>query len=85
MPDTINASLRYPEGFLVSLSGTFGNQRGGSGPMRIMGTEGTLVMGSSLRFIPEFVYESNQWVVESWPEALQDAYYSDPKNRHYQT
>ena len=80
--DTINASLKYPEGFLVSLSGTFNNQRGGSGGMRIMGTEGTLVMGSSLRFIPEIVYESNQWVVESWPEALAKAYYEDPKARH---
>ncbi len=80
--DTINASLKYPEGFLVSLSGTFNNQRGGIGGMRIMGTEGTLVMGSSLRFIPEVVYESNQWIVESWPEALAKAYYEDPKTRH---
>ena len=47
-----------------------------------MGTEGTLVMGSSLRFIPEIVYESNQWIVESWPEALARAYYEDPKTRH---
>ena len=79
--DTINASLRYPEGFLVSLSGTFGNQRGGTGGMRIMGTEGTLVMGGGLRFIPEVVYESNQWVVESWPERLAEAYYQDTRHR----
>ncbi len=82
VPDTINASLKYPEGFLVSLSGTFGNQRGGAGPMRIMGTEGTLVLGSTLRFIPEIVNESNQWVVESWPEALAEAYYRDPAIRY---
>ena len=83
VPDTVNASLLYPEGFMVNLSGTFNNQRGGAGGMRILGTQGTLAFGGGgLRFIPEIVTESNQWVVESWPEALEEAYYQDPTNRH---
>jgi hypothetical protein len=30
-------------------------------------------------FTPENVHEDNRWVVDSWPQALQDAYYADPK------
>ncbi len=83
VPDTINASLKYSDGFMVNLSGTFNNQGGNSGGMRILGTEGSLVFGGSgLRFIPERVNEGNNWVIESWPKDLADAYYADPENRH---
>jgi len=82
VPDTINASLKYPGGFMVNLSGTFNNQGGNSGGMRILGTEGSLVFGGGLRFIPERVNEGNSWVTASWPEALADAYYADPDIRH---
>lgn len=79
VPDTINASLKYPGGFMVSLSGTFNNQGGNSGGMRILGTEGSLVFeGGGLRFIPERVNESNGWITSSWPQALADAYLADP-------
>ena len=78
VPDTINASLQYPEGFMVSLSGTFNNRGGAAGGLRFMGTEGTLVLGGGLRFIPEQVNESNNWIVDSWPEDLARAYYEDP-------
>ena len=79
VPDTINASLKYPEGFLVSLSGTFSNQGGGGGGLQFLGTEGTLILGRDLTFIPENVNEGNGWIVDSWPERLEKAYYEDPK------
>ena len=82
VPDTINASLRYKEGFMVSLSGTFNNRYGGSGGLRFMGTEGTLAFSGGLRFIPERVNESNGWIVDSWPEDLAEAYYNDPRIAH---
>ena len=81
VPDTINASLKYREGFMVSLSGTFNNQGGSGGGMRILGTEGSLVFGSGLRFIPERVNESNGWITDSWPKDLADAYIADPAVR----
>ena len=79
VPDTINASLRFQEGFMVSLSGTFNNRFGGSGGLRFMGTEGTLAFGGGLRFIPERVNESNGWIVDSWPEELAESYYDNPQ------
>ena len=82
VPDTINASLKYSDGFMVNLSGTFNNQGGNSGGMRILGTEGSLVFGNGLRFIPERVNESNGWITDSWPEPLADAYIADPAIRH---
>ncbi len=83
VPDTINASLQYPGNFMVSLSGTFNNQRGKSGGMRILGTEGSLVfVRDELHFIPERVNESNSWITESWPKELADAYIADPTIRH---
>ncbi len=82
VPDTINASLRYKEGFMVSLSGTFNNQFGGSGGLRFMGTEGTLAFSGGLRFIPERVNESNGWIVDSWSEDLAKAYFEDPDIRN---
>ncbi|MCY4159274.1 MAG: Gfo/Idh/MocA family oxidoreductase [Bacteroidetes bacterium] len=81
VPDTINASLKYSGGFMVNLSGTFNNQEGNSGGMRILGTEGSLVFGGGLRFIPERVNEGNRWITNSWPEALEDAYLVDPAVR----
>ncbi len=76
--DTINASLKYPEGFMVALSGTANNQGGGGSGLQILGTEGTLILKNDLTFIPENVTEGNGWIVESWPEKLQEDYYMDP-------
>ena len=47
-----------------------------------MGTEGTLILGGTLRFIPEHVNEGNGWIVDSWPEKLAQAYYEDPAILH---
>jgi predicted dehydrogenase len=79
VPDTINAILQYPEGFTVNLSATFNNQSAGGRSMEILGTKGTLLLERDLTFIPENVVEDNEWIVASWPDALQLAYYKDPK------
>ncbi len=79
VPDTINASLAYPEGFMVSLSGTANNEAAGGPGIQFLGTEGTLTLGRDLTFEPENVVESNGWIVDSWPEELAKAYYEDPE------
>lgn len=82
VPDTINGILEYPEGFVVNLSSTFNNQLSSQGGFQILGTKGSLVLGGdSVTFHPEIVEEDNRWIVESWPRALEDAYYADPKIR----
>jgi len=79
VPDTINGIMVYPEGFTVNLSSTFNNQTGESA-LEILGTEGSLSFrGAQLVFRPETAYSNNRWVVDSWPKALGDAYYNDPK------
>jgi predicted dehydrogenase len=82
VPDTLNASLEYPEGFMVSISSTFNNQKLGGSGIQFMGTEGSLELaGGQLIFTPEVVYEDNGWIVNSWPSELEEAYYEDPNIR----
>lgn len=74
VPDTLNAILRYREGFTVTLSSTFNNGSGGTG-FEFLGTEGSLIVNSSsLIFTPENSRESTRWVTDSWPTDMQDAY-----------
>ncbi|HWQ54393.1 MAG TPA: Gfo/Idh/MocA family oxidoreductase [Bryobacteraceae bacterium] len=79
VPDTINAVLEYPEGFAVNLSSTFNNEMAAEGNFQILGTEGALTLGGALTFFPENAREDNRWIVESWPLALEEAYWKDPK------
>ncbi|MEN6535232.1 MAG: Gfo/Idh/MocA family oxidoreductase [Bryobacteraceae bacterium] len=82
VPDTINGALEYPEGFSVNLSGTFNNQSAAGENFQILGTEGSLAIGpSQLTFRPERAVEDNRWIVDSWAQAQEDAYYQDPKVR----
>jgi predicted dehydrogenase len=82
VPDTLNAILEYPEGFTVNLSSTFNNQLSSEGSFQILGTEGSITLGwGALTFHPEAAIEDNRWIVESWPQKLQEAYYKDPKVR----
>jgi len=81
VPDTLNALLEYPNGFTVNLSSTFNNQVSAEGSFQIMGTEGTINLAGGLDFIPEDVHEDNRWIVESWPRAMEAAYYKNPKVR----
>ncbi|HEX8985793.1 MAG TPA: Gfo/Idh/MocA family oxidoreductase [Bryobacteraceae bacterium] len=79
VPDTINGVLEYPEGFAVSLSGTFNNEGGSESGFQILGTEGTVTLGGTVSFRPENVHDDNAWIVDSWPEALEEAYFRNPK------
>jgi predicted dehydrogenase len=80
VPDTINALLEYPEGFAVNLGSTFNNQFSSEAGFQVLGTEGALtITGAGVSFYPENARENNRWIVDSWPQALEDAYYKDPK------
>jgi len=35
--------------------------------------------GGEITLYPEAPVNDNRWIVESWPKALEDAYYHDPK------
>jgi predicted dehydrogenase len=80
VPDTLHAILEYPEGFAVTLGSSFNNQFSPEGSFQVLGTEGTLLIGfSRLRFIPESSREDNGWIVQAWPERLEEQYYQDPE------
>jgi predicted dehydrogenase len=80
VPDTVNAILEYPEGFTVNLSSTFNNQASSESGFEILGNEASLVFrGGQLVLKPENAVEGNEWVVTSWPEDLEKAYFADPK------
>ena len=80
VPDTLNAILEYPEGFTVNLSSSFNNELNPEGGFQVLGTEGSITIGGEgLTFYPENPIEDNRWIVDSWAQALEDAYYKDPK------
>ncbi len=84
VPDTINASLKYNEGFMVNMSGTFNNTITSGSGFQILGTEGSLEVGGKLTFYPETPVENDRWVVRSWATELETAYYADPKMIAYE-
>jgi predicted dehydrogenase len=80
VPDTINAVLEYPEGFVVNLSSTFNNESSAESGFEVLGNEASLSFRDDHMVLkPENGIEGNRWVVSSWPEALEKAYYDDPK------
>src|SRR5205085_2958374 len=80
VPDTVNALLEYPEGFTVSLGSSMNSAFASGAGFEVLGTEGALtITGSGLGFYPESAREDNRWIVASWPSAMADAYYKDPK------
>lgn len=79
VPDTVNALLRYREGFTVNLSSTFNSRGDRSGMFQVLGTEGTVRLeGRELIFLPETGYNNNAWIVDSWPSKLREQYYLSP-------
>jgi predicted dehydrogenase len=74
VPDTVNGVLEYPEGFAVNLSSTLNNETSPQASFQILGTGGTLSIGEALTFSPENVHEDVQWVIDSWPRELEQAY-----------
>lgn len=76
VPDTLNAILEYPRSFVVNLSANFSNENPAGTTIEFLGTEGTLKLDSAgMSFEPEEPVEDNRRVVETWPEAMEDAYY----------
>ncbi len=74
VPDTLNAILRYREGFTVNLSSTFNNSSGGYG-FDFLGTEGAISLGyTSYELRKDVARDNNDWIVESWPSHLQKEY-----------
>jgi predicted dehydrogenase len=84
LSDTVNASLKYKEGFMVNMSTTFNNTMTAGEGFQVLGTEGSLVIGSDLTFIPETPMEDPRWVVRSWPSKLEQAYFADPRRVKYE-
>lgn len=83
VPDTLSASAMYgKESFMVALGGTFNSSAGGESGFAIMGNEASLVFrGGRMTLVPEHRREGNGWIVESWPSALEKAYWADPAVR----
>jgi predicted dehydrogenase len=80
VPDTLNAILEYPEGFVVNLSSSFNNELNAEGGFQVLGTEASVTLGGNgLMFYPENAVEDNRWIVESWAKDAEEAYYRDPK------
>jgi predicted dehydrogenase len=83
VPDTLVGTLTYQEGFTVQLSCTLNSQAGAASGLEILGSKASLrLRGDDMILDEERVDEGgNGWVVRSWPEALEKAYYADPKVR----
>lgn len=82
VPDTLNAFLRYREGFTVNLSSTFNSTADGGYQFQILGTEGTAELGyTELTFYPDPGYDNNSWIVSAWPSRFEDAYYQTPEGK----
>jgi predicted dehydrogenase len=83
VPDTLVGTLTYPEGFTVQLSCTLNSQAGSASGLEILGSKASLRMrGDDIILDEERVDQGgNGWVVRSWPEALEKAYYADPAVR----
>jgi hypothetical protein len=59
---------------------TFNNAQGTQSGLEILGNEGSVLLrDGTVTFKPETEHEDNRWIVDSWTEALEKAYYDDPK------
>jgi predicted dehydrogenase len=58
VPDTMNVSLEHPEEILFSWDSGFGNSALGSSE-HILGTDGTIVKGRDIRYLPQTVNRPN--------------------------
>jgi predicted dehydrogenase len=83
VPDTLVGTLTYPEGFTAQLSCTLNSQAGSSTGIEILGSKASLrLRGDDVLLDEERIdLGGNGWVVRSWPEALEKAYYADPAVR----
>ena len=73
-PDTIDALFDYPEGFHVNMASSFNSSTAGVNGLRVLGTDGSLVMPMSERSMTygvESHREGYHYSIDSWPVALQ--------------
>ena len=79
VPDTLNAMLEYPEGFVVNLSSTFNNQTCGRGQLPVPGHR----RRADARRRPDVLSRERASRTTAGSSkagrALEDAYYKDPK------
>jgi predicted dehydrogenase len=83
VPDTLLGTLTYAEGFTAQLTCTLNSMAGSSSGVEILGTKAALrLRGDDVVIDEERKDEGgNGWIVRSWPEALEKAYYADPTVR----
>ena len=82
VPDTLNALLRYRDGFTVNLSSTFNSTAESGYQFQVLGTEGTAELGyTELTFYPDPGYDNNSWIVSAWPSRLENEYYQTPAGK----
>ncbi len=82
VPDTLNALLRYREGFTVNLSSTFNSRADGGYMFQVLGTDGAVQMERrELILYPETGYDNNAWIVDAWPSKLREEYYLSPAGK----
>ena len=82
VPDTLNALLRYREGFTVNLSSTFNSTANGGYAFQVLGTEGTAMLGfTGVEFYRDPGYDNNSWIVSGWPSSLEAGYYRTPQGK----
>jgi len=77
VPDTLDALFDYPEGFHVNMASTFNCESGGGHGIRFLGTNGSLHLplgGSSMVYGIESHREGYHYSIDSWPEAMQEAF-----------
>lgn len=82
VPDTLNALLRYRDGFTVNLSSTFNSRSSQAYRFQVLGTEGTAELGfTSLTYYPDPEWSNNSWIVAGWPKRLEREYYETPAGK----
>jgi predicted dehydrogenase len=83
VPDTLIGTLTYPEGFTAQLSCTLNTMAGSASGVEILGSKASLRLRGDEIILDEERNDQggNGWVVRSWPEALERAYYADPAVR----
>ena len=79
VPDTVNALLLYPEGFTANLSSTFNNAQGASRASRFSARRGACCCARRGHVQAGKRARGQPLGGDSWAEALEKAYYDDPK------
>jgi len=81
VPDTLDALFEY-DGFRVNMAATFNNASTPEQGVQFLGTDGSLVLGgNALSLAPEKHREGYKYSIDSWPQAMQDAFMNEGNHR----